>query len=173
MITKCPNCGRDALDYEDTDLQCRNCGWKLNPEHDDMREHAEFLVETLSPNAKCRRCKGAGQVFPGPNTCPDCNGDGKRRLPPIQDIVKAYKGKSGACCCGCSGTYYYAKAHQVLGGQQRGYAVDDDEIDDAGLARVYDVVAKAIEADDPELDYGDSYIAVDIGKKAYIVYTDR
>lgn len=40
---KCPKCGSDNLDHDDTDLQCRNCGWRLRPPEDDsVRETSYF-----------------------------------------------------------------------------------------------------------------------------------
>lgn len=136
-----------------------------------LDEVAAMLIET----SKCTQCNGAGQVFPGPNTCPNCNGSGEEPtppLPPIDDIKSAYIGKDGACCCGCSGTHYYAKAHQARASQSRGYPVGDDEINDAMISKAYDVIYQAILDKDPGLDYGPNYIAVPRGKKIYILYTD-
>ena len=53
------------------------------------------------------------------------------------DVMWAYSGKGGnACCCGCKGTYRYTAAHQDAAGKRRGYAVTNDEVNHAQVAKV-------------------------------------
>jgi len=47
----------------------------------------------------------------------------------LRHVLKLYVGEEG-CRCGCNGTYYYPKSVQAEGTEDRGYAVDDDEVAD-------------------------------------------
>ena len=65
------------------------------------------------------------------------------------DFVKAYSGKAGRCCCGCSGKYYPAG--------------------DKMVARIL----KKIQASDPsKVDFGATYVAVDNETRQWILYTE-
>ena len=55
----------------------------------------------------------------------------------IKDVLKAYSGKPHRCMCGCSGTYSYSKLRQKEGGEDRGYEVHDDEVNDARIKRIF------------------------------------
>jgi hypothetical protein len=93
------------------------------------------------------------------------------KLPQVEDIVTVYKGKPNSCMCGCSGTYYYAKAQREYGSKDRGYPVKDDEVDDGVVKRVLNKMAKA-EAAGAKIDCLSGYIwDVTIGKTQYAIYT--
>jgi len=64
-------------------------------------------------------------------------------MPKLEDVASVYEGEAGACCCGCSGTHTYASKHRETAGKMRGHAIGDDEVDDAEVERVYDLVANA------------------------------
>lgn len=80
------------------------------------------------------------------------------------DVLKAYSGKAGRCCCGCSGTYYYNSARIDEGSKERGYKVDADDVNDLQLKRVL----RLVQADCD--DCGSNYFAARVGKRLYIVY---
>ena len=86
------------------------------------------------------------------------------------DIEKVYKGKEGKCCCGCSGRYFYNKAHQKLGSDRRGYEVEDKECNNRKvlevLKKVQDNVMTLTEDD---YDHGNHVTFYENGKM-FIAY---
>jgi len=84
-----------------------------------------------------------------------------------QDLFGVYVGKAGACCCGCSGTHTYLLANRVAAGLNRGYEVDNDEVDDARVKRVL----RKLQRVDPSLiNAGDNHFALTEGGRLSIVY---
>ena len=57
-------------------------------------------------------------------------------------VRKCTFGKSGKCCCGCSGTHRYASAHREVASSWRGYVVADEEINDVQVRRVCRKIAE-------------------------------
>lgn len=55
---------------------------------------------------------------------------------PRHEIRCAYSGRPG-CACGCNGTYYYTKAHQAEQSTRRGYTVEDAEVRDDQVTRIW------------------------------------
>lgn len=85
----------------------------------------------------------------------------------LGSVVSVYSGKPG-CCCGCRGKHTYASAHRELGGNRRGYAVDDDEVDDAVVSRHLNTINAAI--DRGEAEDGGSHVSYETGNRLYIAY---
>lgn len=89
----------------------------------------------------------------------------------IQDITpdmvrSVYSGKYGKCFCGCSGTHYYNPKHKVEASQNRGYDVDDDEINIKIVIHVLRIIQSM-----PDLaKLEDGILSLDIGNKAYAAY---
>ena len=52
------------------------------------------------------------------------------------DIVCAYIGEPNSCMCGCSGEYFYTSKNADIGGRERGYKVEVDEINDAKADKI-------------------------------------
>ena len=48
----------------------------------------------------------------------------------LEKVSSVYSGKSGRCCCGCSGKYTYAQAHRDWASKNRGYPVMDEDVND-------------------------------------------
>lgn len=69
------------------------------------------------------------------------------------DVMCVYSGKPG-CACGCRGKYSYNSRHAAKGSERRGYAVDDEDINDREVKRILGLLqanveaVKVIEADD-------------------------
>lgn len=91
----------------------------------------------------------------------------------IEDIKSVYIGKPYACRCGCSGVYYYPQINKELAGEDRGYQVEDDEINDEKVMRVYNKLVKfAKNGIDVQISLNKEYIfTIVIGKKEYSLYT--
>jgi hypothetical protein len=60
----------------------------------------------------------------------------------LEQVDSVYIGKPGRCMCGCSGNYTYTKANQEWSGKHRGYAVDDEAVNDKRVQYVISKIAK-------------------------------
>jgi len=74
-------------------------------------------------------------------------------LTPAQ-VVTAYSGKDGKCCCGCAGTHYDAR-------QDPKHLTQTTRI----LRQVQLLAAEGV-----EVDFSSSYVAAVKGTRLYIVY---
>ena len=83
-------------------------------------------------------------------------------------IISAYSGRPG-CACGCRGKWRYTSAHQALGGTERGYPVDEDEVSDRGVARVLSNARKSASAAKVSLE--GSTLSVETSDRLYIFTT--
>jgi len=88
----------------------------------------------------------------------------------LDHIVSVYSGIDGKCCCGCSGNHLYARKYAEEGGKQRGYPVDEEDINDAMVKKVALILARA---KSEELEVENSYVSTVIGKRIYIAYPLR
>lgn len=53
-----------------------------------------------------------------------------------KELVRcSYSGRPG-CMCGCNGKYSYTSKLRSFSGKNRGYSIDDDEINDAAVKRM-------------------------------------
>lgn len=59
----------------------------------------------------------------------------------MEDVVCVYKGNVNSCMCGCSGDYAYTERHRKYASKDRGYKVEDSEVNErkvnARLQRYY------------------------------------
>lgn len=90
----------------------------------------------------------------------------------LKDINSAYIGKPNTCMCGCSGEYFYLKVNQEKAGNNRGYGVADEEINDKKvmgiLAKITKNAYKGIEV----IENRNKYIfTLILGNKQYTLYT--
>jgi hypothetical protein len=87
----------------------------------------------------------------------------------IEKVYAVYSGKPNCCMCGCKGKYSYASEHQEFAGKNRGYSVDDDEVND----RTVRMFVKKVSGSDG-VDVLDGYIySVTIGGRFYAIYTRK
>jgi hypothetical protein len=85
------------------------------------------------------------------------------------DIMYVYSGKAYACCCGCSGTYRYNSKHIGAGSKDRGYAVDQNEVNDRQVLRVLSIMRKNSHLLEEDLD--DTLFSVIVDKRLYMAKT--
>ena len=83
-------------------------------------------------------------------------------------ISSVYIGKPDTCMCGCAGKYYYSEVNQKWSGNDRGYEITDDEVDDKKVQRVINKINKNSPMEIQVLD-GYIYTAI-IGKTQYTIY---
>lgn len=85
-----------------------------------------------------------------------------------------YRGKDGACCCGCSGKHRYASVGRKVEGTKRGYAVKDEEVNDKYVKRIANVILANLDiAKVYDTGTGCGYVSVVIDGIIYIAYDKR
>jgi hypothetical protein len=82
------------------------------------------------------------------------------------DVMSVYSGKAGRCCCGCAGKHRYSSVHRAVGSTNRGYKVEDKEVNDAQVRRVLGIVQKNAGL----ATAGGNHFAVVLGERLYVVY---
>lgn len=83
----------------------------------------------------------------------------------MKTILSVYSGKSGKCCCGCSGKHTYVKALQTFAGKYRGYKVNDNECNDRTIKVISNKVLKSA-----DVVHADNHSYTDDGVRLRIVY---
>lgn len=86
-------------------------------------------------------------------------------------VLSVYSGKNGACCCGCSGKHYYNSALKEEAGKDRGYEVDDDEVNDKMIKKVINILKGKAPSGQIEADC--NFISTVIGERLYIAYLKK
>jgi hypothetical protein len=84
-------------------------------------------------------------------------------------LRSVYSGKAGECCCGCSGAHTYNSKHVAEAGQDRGYEVTPDEVNDTVVERVL----RKLQREYPtakERTLRTSFVSVDVGSRVHILY---
>jgi len=90
----------------------------------------------------------------------------------LKNIRSGYKGIPNRCMCGCSGRYFYTKVNQKESGKERGYEINDKEVNDKKVLEILRImnVSENIEVID---NTNDSYIFTKvINDKQYTIYTN-
>jgi len=83
-----------------------------------------------------------------------------------EDVSCVYVGKPNCCMCGCSGDYFYTSKNAAKAGQDRGYEVTEDEINDAKVNTVLELFEQSGRIENI-YDYIFTKI---IGGKRYTIY---
>jgi len=84
----------------------------------------------------------------------------------VNKVIKVYSGRQG-CMCGCRGRYSYASAFQQQASVERGYAVEQDEVNDRSVK----IIVGKLERD-PNTKIADSIAYVDTGTRLYVAYLE-
>jgi hypothetical protein len=85
----------------------------------------------------------------------------------VADVSSVYSGKSNTCYCGCAGTHTYNPAHAEWAGKNRGYVIEQSEINLKTVKRIVSKLNKnlsEVEAID------DKIFTLTVGKHDYTVY---
>lgn len=88
------------------------------------------------------------------------------------DIMQVYvsrRGKSDACCCGCSGTHRYNSKHLALANKSHGGHLDKSDVNDRHVANVLNIV-KTAAAGGADVMLGRNFLSVKVDDKLYVVY---
>lgn len=60
----------------------------------------------------------------------------------VENVLSVYNGKSHKCMCGCAGKHSYHSMYREEAGKNRGYAIDDDEVNDRVVKTILTKVLK-------------------------------
>jgi hypothetical protein len=82
-------------------------------------------------------------------------------------VVSVYSGRNNVCCCGCAGTHYYNSKLQTIGTIQRGYKVENDELNDRMITKIVNLINN--NPDKIDMEEAD-FVSIVIGKRLYIAY---
>ena len=80
--------------------------------------------------------------------------------------MSVYSGRDGKCCCGCAGKHSYTEAHREVAGKNRGYTVDDDDVNDKMVRRVI----KLIKENEASADDNCDFVSLVVGTRLYVAY---
>ena len=100
----------------------------------------------------------------------------KRTEVKLSDVKSVYSGRAGACCCGCSGNYRYPSTvtkEEFM--REHGRPLNCSEQNDVQVKRIVGLINKAILENNPTLDFGARYVAVEneANTRIYIVYLNE
>jgi len=84
------------------------------------------------------------------------------------EIIHAYQGKPGKCCCGCAGKHYYWEdaKRMKLGSLARGYEVTADETNNKKVRSILKVINENL----ADAEFGGTYVSYETATRLYIVY---
>lgn len=84
----------------------------------------------------------------------------------IDNVSSVYSGKINRCACGCAGKHTYSTAHKTWASKDRGYNVDDEEVNDRTVKTIFNKVMKAsnMQMITPEI------ATFDTETRTYVVY---
>ena len=88
----------------------------------------------------------------------------------IDNVASVYSGKPG-CMCGCKGTYKYASKWREASSEDRGYKVNDEEINDSSVKLIVNKMNTLLETEAyEEAERTDQYLFIDTGSRYYAAY---
>jgi hypothetical protein len=85
----------------------------------------------------------------------------------LSNVLSVYSGRDGRCCCGCAGKHYYSSENQKAASKDRGYKVDDDEVNDKMVRKVVKILNNT---DIMDRDCGNNHISTVVNGRLYVVY---
>lgn len=88
----------------------------------------------------------------------------------LDKIDSVYIGKPG-CMCGCNGKYSYLKTSQKSGSEQRGYKVEDNEVNKRSVAFVLNKLKKEASRGIDVIDSRIFYL--EINERCYAIYLKK
>ena len=88
----------------------------------------------------------------------------------VDDVISVYSGKTGACCCGCSGKHSYASKYRARGGAARGCKLQDSDISDLTVKRIVGKINRSCMSEPQTTSLREQYMTAVIGKRLYIAY---
>ena len=87
----------------------------------------------------------------------------------LEKVLSVYSGINGKCCCGCSGKHTYSSTRREEAGKDRGYEIEDDEVNDRTVKMMVNKINKQIELGNV-LDNNEDLVSCVVGQRLYIAY---
>lgn len=89
----------------------------------------------------------------------------------IDNVSSVYSGKAGKCACGCAGKHTYASKHVKWASKDRGYRVEEEEVNDRSVKLIVNRMNAIIESGDYEYPFReDGFTSLESGDRLYIAY---
>lgn len=90
-------------------------------------------------------------------------------LRPVTEVAHVYSGKPG-CCCGCRGKHTYASTYRQDSQDRRGYKINDDEVNDHTVRRIYKTVSRMLTEGVGERMVEDDFTSIETETRLYVIY---
>jgi hypothetical protein len=85
----------------------------------------------------------------------------------FENIVSVYSGKKdGGCWCGCAGIHRTSTVSRKAASEERGYAYDDEDVNDSFVRKALRLLQGAI----GRLDWEDGCVSAVLGQRVYAIY---
>jgi hypothetical protein len=88
----------------------------------------------------------------------------------LENVSSVYSGKRNRCCCGCAGKHTYSSVHQEWSGENRGYSVSNDEVNDRTVKLIYNKVMNKLTPGTTYAKIADGCYTAETDTRLYIVY---
>lgn len=83
------------------------------------------------------------------------------------DIISIYSGKANCgCWCGCKGIHRTSTVSRAAASEERGYAYDDEDVNDNLVRKVLGLLQGAI----GRLDWEYGSVSATLGQRVYAIY---
>jgi hypothetical protein len=86
----------------------------------------------------------------------------------VEDVYSAYHGYKEGCRCGCNGRYFYASQHKDFSSKQRGYKIEEKEINNKRIKQIFQNIMLNIGKSEIANDF--SYINFENNGKPETIY---
>ena len=84
----------------------------------------------------------------------------------FKDVISIYSGKADhGCWCGCHGVHRTSKLNREVASKERGYAYDDEDVNDSMIRKVI-----ALLQGSTELEWEDTCVSAVLGQRVYAIY---
>jgi hypothetical protein len=85
----------------------------------------------------------------------------------FEDIISVYSGKKDkSCWCGCGGIHRTSTVSREAASKDRGYAYDDEDVNDRFVRKTLGLLQGAI----GQLDWEDTCVSAVLGQRVYAIY---
>ena len=88
----------------------------------------------------------------------------------ITIVASVYIGKPKTCMCGCAGVYYYNSLNAVNAGKDRGYEIEQSEINDEMVRKV---LRKFLNTNKKIENIDDYIFTIEYETKQYTIYLEE
>ena len=85
----------------------------------------------------------------------------------FEDIISVYSGRADCgCWCGCKGIHRTSTVNREVAAKERGYAYDNDEVNNGLVRKILGLLQGAI----GQLEWEDTCVSATLGQRVYAIY---